>query len=122
LSLLRGPLAELLADPALRAAEADFVSATLTDAARPEAAMERLRTRFPHALVLVWEPAGTTVDTRCYRERSVGRTDLQLAVDFVAHVRGTPAAGDEATLLERAFEAVRVDDQAEGQDLEGAVA
>jgi exonuclease SbcD len=122
LSLLRGPLAELLADPALRAAEADFVSATLTDAARPEAAMERLRTRFPHALVLVWEPAGTTVDTRGYRERSVGRTDLQLAVDFVAHVRGTPAAGDEAALFEQAFETVRVDDQSEGKYLEGAVA
>jgi exonuclease SbcD len=123
LSVLRGTLSELLVDPALGRAEADFVSVTLTDPARPEAAMERLRTRFPHALVLAWDPAGTTVDTRCYRERSIGRTDLQLAVDFVAHVRGTPAESDEAVLFERAFEAVRVGHEREaGHDLHGAVA
>ncbi|HEX3825785.1 MAG TPA: exonuclease SbcCD subunit D [Sporichthyaceae bacterium] len=123
LSVLRGRLSELLVDPALGRAESDFVSATLTDPARPEAAMERLRTRFPHALVLAWEPAGAAVDTRCYRERSVGRTDLQLAVDFVAHVRGTPAEADEAALFERALEAVRVGDESEaGHDIHGAVA
>ena len=31
---------------------------TLTDTVRPEQPMERLRTRFPHALVLAFAPAG----------------------------------------------------------------
>jgi exonuclease SbcD len=107
LSLLRGSLTELLTDPAHAAVEGDFVSVTLTDAARPEAAMDRLRTRFPHTLVLAWEPADTAGDQRGYRQRLIGRTDVELAVDFVAHVRGTAAEPAETTLLEHAFEAVR---------------
>ena len=50
--MLRGMIAELLSSPAFSDHEADFVSVTLTDAARPEGAMDRLRTRFPHVLVL----------------------------------------------------------------------
>jgi exonuclease SbcD len=123
LSLLRGTLAALLTDPALRSAETDFVSVALTDTARPEAAMDRLRTRFPHTLVLSWEPEDSSADTRCYRDRSVGRTDLELAVEFVSHVRGTAATADEMRLLEQAFEAVRIGADSEpGREVRGAVA
>jgi exonuclease SbcD len=108
LSLLRGTLPELLTDPAHAGAEGDFVSVTLTDAARPEAAMDRLRTRYPHTLVLAWEPAEVAGDERGYRQRLVGRSDLELSVDFVAHTRGTAAEPAEAQLLEQAFEAVRI--------------
>jgi exonuclease SbcD len=108
LSVLRGTLTQLLTDPEYTAVEGDFVSVTLTDAARPEAAMDRLRARFPHTLVLAWEPVEVAGEQRGYRQRLVGRTDLELAVDFVAHVRGTPAEYPEAQLLEQAFEAVRV--------------
>jgi exonuclease SbcD len=107
LSVLRGTLTELLSDPAHAAVADDFVSVTLTDAARPEAAMDRLRSRFPHTLVLTWEPADVAVDPRGYRQRLVGRSDLELSVDFVAHVRGTAAQPAESELLEQAFEAVR---------------
>jgi DNA repair protein SbcD/Mre11 len=107
LSVLRGTLAELLTDPAHAAVEGDFVSVTLTDAARPEAAMDRLRTRFPHTLVLAWDPAGAAEDERGYRQRLVGRSDVELAVDFVGHVRGTVAAAAETQLLADAFETVR---------------
>jgi exonuclease SbcD len=88
--------------------EDDFVSVSLTDPARPEAAMDRLRTRFPHTLVLAWEPADAAADPRSYRERLSGRSDLDLAVEFVSHTRGTPAQPAEANLLEQAFEAVRL--------------
>ena len=33
---------------------------TLTDTARPEAAMDRLRRRFPHMLTLAFKPEGVT--------------------------------------------------------------
>jgi exonuclease SbcD len=113
LSLLRGTLQGLLTDPAHAGVEDDFVSVTLTDAARPEAAMDRLRTRFPHTLVLTWEPAEVAGDDRGYRQRLVGRSDLELSVDFVAHVRGTAAEYAEAQLLAEAFEAVRVGAEAD---------
>lgn len=107
LTRLRGTLAELLASPAHASAERDFVSATLTDAARPEGAMDRLRTRFPHVLVLAWEPAEGAADTRDYRARVHGRPDLAVATDFVRHVRRTAATAAEEALLREAFEAVR---------------
>jgi exonuclease SbcD len=113
LSVLRGTLPELLADVVHEGAVADFVSVTLTDAARPEAAMDRLRTRFPHTLVLTWEPAEVSGDQRGYRQRLVGRSDLELSVDFVSHVRGTAAEDAEAHLLEQAFEAVRIGAQSD---------
>jgi exonuclease SbcD len=108
LSVLHGTLKDLLTDPAHATAENDFVSVTLTDTARPEAAMDRLRTRFPHTLVLSWEPAQVAGAQRGYRQRVVGRSDLELSVDFIAHVRGTAAEYAEAQLLEQAFQAVRV--------------
>jgi exonuclease SbcD len=70
--------------------------------------MDRLRTRFPHTLVLSWEPAQVAGAQRGYRQRVVGRSDLELSVDFIAHVRGTAAEYAEAQLLEQAFQAVRV--------------
>jgi DNA repair protein SbcD/Mre11 len=113
LSTIRGTLEVLLADPALEAQIGDFVAATLVDPVRPAAAMDRLRARFPHVLTLVWEPVGGLVDDRGYTERVRGRSDLDIAADFVAHVRGSAADPAEAGLLERAFEAVRIADDAD---------
>ena len=56
---LRGTVEELLADPALATHEDSWVHATLTDAVRPLRAMDRLRTRFPHTLVIGFAPAGS---------------------------------------------------------------
>lgn len=113
LSAVKGSLAELLTDPAFEDRAADYVTATLTDAVRPAAAMERLRARFPHILVLAWEPVGALSDARGYTERVRGRSDLDIAADFVAHVRGAAAGDGEVALLERAFEAVRVVEDAD---------
>ena len=107
LSTLRGELATLLTDPVLVSQEQDWLSVTLTDAARPEDAMARLSTRFPHVLVLAHEPAGVAPSEQTYAARVTGRTDLQVAVAFVEHVRGTPADDADEALLQEALEAVR---------------
>ncbi|HUR52469.1 MAG TPA: exonuclease SbcCD subunit D [Mycobacteriales bacterium] len=107
LSTLRGELASLLSDPALAGQERDWLSVTLTDAARPEDAMARLATRFPHVLVLAHDPAGVERSDETYAARVAGRTDLEIGCAFVEHVRGTVAEEAELALLQEAFEAVR---------------
>ena len=109
LSVLRGRLADLLASPAYADNEQDFVSVTLTDPARPEAPMDALRTRFPHILILTFDPDGAVADGRGYRARVAGRDDLAIAAEFVKHVRNAPATQPERRLLAEAFEAARAE-------------
>lgn len=107
LSRLRGRLADLLADPGLAGQEADFVSVVLTDPARPIDAMPALRRRFPFALELRHEPVGVGRDDgSSYASRTRGRSDLEVAESFVAHVR-TSADEQERGLLRAALEDVR---------------
>jgi exonuclease SbcD len=108
LSVLRGRLADLLGSPAYADNEQDFVSVTLTDPARPEAPMDTLRTRFPHILILAFDPDGAVADGRGYRARVAGRDDLAIATEFVQHVRNAPVTPPERQLLGEAFEAARV--------------
>jgi DNA repair protein SbcD/Mre11 len=107
LAVLRGRLDDLLTSREFTDREGDFVAVTLTDTARPEAAMDRLRNRFPHILTLEFKPEGVTSDTSSYRERVQGRDDLAIATEFVRHVRNTPASEPEHDLLKSAFESVR---------------
>ena len=108
LSTLRGTLDGLLTDASLAGQEGDFLSVVLTDAARPEAAMDRLSVRFPHVLVLTHEPVGAERPASSYTARVSGRSDLEIAGAFVSHVRGTPVTAAEQALLGEALEAVRV--------------
>ncbi len=104
LARLRGTLAELLDDPRHEVHEQAWVQATLTDAVRPLQAMEQLRRRFPHTLVLGFEPAGgqqPTVPLAPVR----GRSDHAIALDFVEQLRGTPATQAESALLLAACDA-----------------
>jgi exonuclease SbcD len=101
LARIRGSLSELLADPALAPHEDSWVQATLTDQARPAQAMEALRRRFPHTLVLGFEPSGGSPTTSAPRP-APGRSDLDIASDFLAELRGRPATEPEAALLQDA--------------------
>ena len=103
LTVLTGTLAELLEDPAHAAVEDHFVSARLTDPARPQDPMRRLQTRFPHCVHLEWTGSHLPADGRSYRERLRGRADLDVAGEFVQHVRGTAAGPAEIDLLGRAL-------------------
>jgi exonuclease SbcD len=105
---LHGRLADLLADPKLAECEDSWVAATLTDAVRPRAAMDQLRARFPHTLQLAFEPqGGAAVDRTSYSLRLRGRTDLQIAEEFVTHVRRAAPTAGESLLLRDALEAGR---------------
>jgi len=112
LSVLRGRLADLLGSAAYRQHEDDFVSVTLTDPSRPEGAMDALRARFPHVLVLAFEPEGAGPDGRGYRARTAGRDDLSVAAEFVRHVSNAPPTAAEERLIASAFAAVRAEEAA----------
>jgi DNA repair protein SbcD/Mre11 len=105
LTVLRGELADLLADPALTGVEDHFVSAQLTDPVRPVDPMRQLQRRYPHCVHLEWAGVGAGTDGRSYTERLTGRSDLEVAGEFVAHVRGAEATPAERGLLGRALAA-----------------
>jgi exonuclease SbcD len=107
LSVLRGRIEDLLASPAYEQHTDDFLAVTVTDTARPAAAMDRLRNRFPHILTLEFKPEGVTGAIRGYGELVKGRDDLTIAAEFVRHVRNAPASETEHELLTAAFESVR---------------
>lgn len=108
LASVRGTLDELLADPRLRDHERAWVQATLTDPVRPSDAMERLRKRFPHAVVLAFDPQGAAGSAADSYQRLRGLDDDELLQRFVADVRGSDADDDELGLLRDALTARRV--------------
>ena len=103
-----GELQDLLTGPRWEPLREHYLQVTLTDASRPAEPMERLRARFPHVLVLGFEPAGVLrAGGESYAARLRGRDDLEVAADFVAHVRTSPDAAETALLAE-AFESTRL--------------
>ncbi|MDO4240259.1 exonuclease SbcCD subunit D [Micrococcus sp.] len=109
LAVLSGPIAELLDSAEHAWAEDRWVQVTVTDEERPEKALERLRSRFPHVLVFRHEPAGG----RRPRERTYAQalreapSDLALTTGFVHHVRERAATAEESALLDAALTAAR---------------
>jgi len=103
LARLTGSLDELLHDPRHTVHENDWVQATLTDAPRPLRAMEQLRRRFPGALVLQFP--SPIADPHTPAARRAGRSEHDIALDFVNDLRGVPATGAESTLLREAVDA-----------------
>ncbi|RII13957.1 Nuclease SbcCD subunit D [Streptomyces sp. YIM 130001] len=111
LARIRGTLDDLLADPDLETHTDSWVEATLTDAVRPAEPMAALCARFPHTLSLVFAPERAPGDdTGSYAQRLDGRSDQQIAEDFVAHVRGSRADDAERAVLRDAIDTVRTDD------------
>ncbi len=106
LARLRGSLQELLDDPRHAVHEGSWVEATLTDASRPLQAMEQLRRRFPHALLLSFAtpPPGLAV-LGDGAARGTRRTDRELATEFLTTMRGAEPADTELALLHEAVDA-----------------
>lgn len=104
LTRLRGALEDLLADPALEAHRDDWVQATLVDHPRPPHAMERLRRRFPHTLVLQFE-ARLVSDSAVPAPPRAGVSDHDITLQFVADMRGSEATAAESGLLGEAVDA-----------------
>jgi exonuclease SbcD len=109
LARVRGRLDELLSDGRWGAIEGHYLQVTLTDPQRPRDPMERLRARFPHTLVLLFDPDGGQGSTDAsYSRRLRGLDDLAISASFVEHVRRSPATEDELALFAGAFEAQRL--------------
>ena len=118
LAVLRGDIDLLLTDPALTPAERAWCQVTLTDPVRPLGAMEQLRRRFPHTLVLQFDPQGAPVPVRSYAQRTTAESDLDVCCSFLGHVRaGHGPTEQEQAVLATAVEAVRL--QRAGADDEG---
>jgi exonuclease SbcD len=110
LEALRGRLEDLLSDPRHVEAEHAWVQVTLTDARRPQHAMDRLRVRFPHTLAIGFEPEGAAGGSGPVVPRLHGRSDLDVALGFVQEMRELEATTEEELLLQLACEACRIND------------
>jgi exonuclease SbcD len=109
LARLSGTIDELLEDPTHTRHEDSWVQATLTDATRPRQAMDRLRLRFPHTLVIGFEAAAPGIGS-LPASQTHGRTDHDIAHDFMVDLRGTEPTDEETSLLYRAVDACCDDD------------
>ncbi|MGO2539548.1 exonuclease SbcCD subunit D C-terminal domain-containing protein [Specibacter sp. AOP5-B1-6] len=109
LSILSGKIDDLMTAAQWSAAEEDYCQITLTDNDRPELAMDRLRIRFPHTLVLMFEPeTARTADKQSYGDRIAKAADeLELCCGFLDHVRHRGASDDEQQVLRAALAGVR---------------
>jgi exonuclease SbcD len=70
--------------------------------------MERLRARFPHTLMLAFDPDGAAPARGPVMPRVDGRSDLDIALGFVAEVRALEATTEEELLLQLACDSCRV--------------
>ncbi len=104
LARLQGTLEHLLADPTLTRHEEAWVEVTLTDEVRPAAAMDQLRRRFPHTLMLGFSStrsltgAPSAGDSRTQRDHDVARA-------FINDLRGQGPTPAEERLLDQAIDA-----------------
>ncbi|PBC69669.1 exodeoxyribonuclease I subunit D [Streptomyces sp. TLI_235] len=113
LDSIEGRLDTLLHDHQYDHLRDAWLHITLTDPQRPINAMDRLRTRFPHTVQLTFAPEdGNPQNTATYTERTRHRTELDIALGFVDHVRGHAPTPAEQDLLRRAVEATRLNDTA----------
>lgn len=111
LARLRGELETLLTDPALAAHESSWLHITLTDTVRPLQAMERLRRRFPHTLVLGFESTAPVIGSLPTADAT--RRDADLVAEFVADLRGSAPSPEELALLGQAVDACCEDPEAD---------
>jgi exonuclease SbcD len=104
---LQGRIDDLLTSARHSGFEDHWLQVVLTDPVRPRDAMDRLRARFPHTLVLGFAPEGGG-PAPVSGPRQVGRSELDIALDFVREARGEPADDEERGLLAQAVESCRI--------------
>jgi DNA repair protein SbcD/Mre11 len=114
LATVSGTLADLLGSPEHTRFGDHYLSVELTDRVRPTDALRRLQERFPHAVHLDWQPAGGPVAASMrYSSSARGRSDHEVACDFVAACRGSSPTETESALLREALAAVANEERAE---------
>jgi exonuclease SbcD len=103
---VRGRLEELLSSrrPGLEQA---WLKVVLTDPVRPHAPMERLRERWPHTLVLDFQPEGQVPVTDAPVDAAApGKAPLEICTAFVEWVDSTLPTSRQRSALESAIDAV----------------
>jgi exonuclease SbcD len=108
LATVRGRIDDLLRDPRHAEVEDAWLQVTLTDPRRPPHAMDRVRARFPHTLMLAFQPEGAVARRGPVMPRVDGRSDLDVALGFVAEVRELEATTEEELLLQLACDSCRM--------------
>lgn len=107
---VRGTLAELLAraDTDLAGLAGAWVKAVLTDRARPAAPMEQLREKWPHTLVLDFDPeGGLTRPEADLRRLAQTRDPAEVCCLFVEYAGGAPPDDAQRAVLREAVEAAQ---------------
>ena len=104
LTELRGTLEEILARRDEHAG--DWLKAVVTDPARPAHLQEQLREAYPHLLLTEYAPEGraASAGTPVVRRE---QNPLEVMDEFLAHVTGGDPTEAEHDVLERAYFAVR---------------
>jgi exonuclease SbcD len=106
LATVHGQLHELLSAPEFEDLVDCYLSVTLTDQVRPVDAMRKLRERFKYAVHLDWQPeGGHTGGALRYADAVRGRSDGEIARNFLTDCRGAPPNEREEDLLQNALEA-----------------
>ncbi|WP_024286230.1 exonuclease SbcCD subunit D [Cellulomonas sp. KRMCY2] len=83
----------------------DWLRVVVTDGARPQDLHARVRTRFPHALVVEHRP-GRAADASPTAPVTAARDPLEVTAEFVEHITGAPPSQAERDVLRRAYEHV----------------
>jgi len=107
---VRGRLGDLLAraDSDLAGLAGAWVKAVLTDPVRPAAPMERLREKWPHTLVLDFDPEGGVPGVSADLERLAAATDpVEICGLFVEFTSGGPPDDGQRAVLRAAVEAAQ---------------
>ena len=104
LTELRGTLSEILARRDEHAG--DWLKAVVTDTARPAHLQEQLREAYPHLLLTEYAPEGREAreGTPVVRRE---QNPLEVMDEFLAHVTGGDPTEAEHDVLDRAYTAVR---------------
>ena len=107
---VRGRLADLLARASTDLADlaGAWVKVVLTDQVRPAAPMERLREKWPHTIVLEFDPDGGLTGADADLARLAKAADpVEICESFVEYVAGAPADAAQRAVLRAAVEAAQ---------------
>ncbi len=92
-----------------------WLRVVLTDAVRPASPMERLREKWPHTLVLDFDPEGELVSAATDLGRLAKTADpVEICELFVEFTSGGPADEDQLAVLRDVVEAVQHAEAADG--------
>jgi exonuclease SbcD len=101
---LRGRLDDLLDGPEHTVHEGSWVRVTVTDRVRPDSLMDRITSRFPHALQVFHEPEGAIDRGRGGTTVVSERDPRELGADFIAYVTKTEASASEIDVFTAGYE------------------